>query len=53
MNGPGDLTPLAASAQQMHEAFTAWVEAGFTRQEALYLLGQVIAAQSSGGTAQS
>ncbi len=38
------LTPLAESAGQMHEMFTAYVQAGFTEQQALYLTGQAVKA---------
>lgn len=39
MNPPGlNFTPLTQAAGQMHELFMAYVEAGFTREEALQLL---------------
>lgn len=42
-------TPLAASATQLHELFTQLQAAGFTREEALYLVGQVLAAATTQG----
>jgi hypothetical protein len=36
------ITELAAAAAQMHELFRSYVEAGFTENQALYLLGQLI-----------
>jgi hypothetical protein len=48
-SGPADpVTVLAAGAAQAHELFTAWVDAGFTDRQALYLLGQVMAAAARG-----
>lgn len=38
------ITELAAAAAQMHELFSAYVDAGFTEQQALYLLGRLITA---------
>ena len=35
-------TWLAQAAAQQHELFMAWVDAGFTRQEALELLMEVL-----------
>lgn len=35
---PSPLTDLAASATQQHELFMSWVNAGFTRAEAMQLL---------------
>jgi hypothetical protein len=47
-SGPADpVTVLAAGAAQAHELFTAWVDAGFTDRQALYLLGQVMAASAA------
>lgn len=44
---PGDpISDLAQSAAQMHELFTAYLDAGFNEQQALYLLGQIIHAGS-------
>lgn len=37
-------TPMAAAASQMHEMFLAYVEAGFTRDEALRLIIGIITA---------
>jgi hypothetical protein len=45
------VTPLAESATQMHEMYTSLLQAGFSAQQALYLVGQVIAA-SIGGAAK-
>jgi hypothetical protein len=39
-----DMTVLAEGAAQTHELFTAYVEAGFTRREALELVSRMIAA---------
>ena len=36
------MTALAIGASQQHELFMAWVQAGFTRAEALELLIEVI-----------
>jgi hypothetical protein len=48
-SGPADpVTVLAAGAAQAHELFTAWVDAGFTDRQALYLLGHVMAAAAQG-----
>jgi hypothetical protein len=49
----GDLPPepmseLAAGAAQMHELFTAYIAAGFTESQALYLLGKLISASRDG-----
>lgn len=41
------LTALAAGAAQVHEMFTAYVAAGFTRAEALQVVIAVLAAGSS------
>jgi len=50
-SGRPNLTPLAEAAAQMHELYTAWQAAGFTQQEALYLLGVVLqSGQQSGAT---
>jgi len=38
------LTELAAGAVQMHELFRAWVDAGFTEQQAMQLLCSMLAA---------
>lgn len=49
MNGQPDFTPLAEGAQQMHELYRSWIDAGFTRDEALQLLALVIVAQQQVG----
>ncbi len=41
------MTLLAEGAAQQHEMFTAWVQVGFTEQQALYLLGCVLKAMLS------
>jgi hypothetical protein len=38
------MTELAQAAAQLHELFTAYVDAGFTEQQALYLIGKLITA---------
>lgn len=40
------ITQMAAAAAQMHEMFCAYVDAGFTERQALYLCGRVIVAGS-------
>ncbi|MEI5520701.1 hypothetical protein WB388_08810 [Streptomyces brasiliscabiei] len=47
---PEPITELAAMAAQNHEAYEAWVAAGFTEQQALELLKAVITAHIKGGT---
>lgn len=45
---PNDpISELAQGAAQMHELFTAYLEAGFNEHQALYLLGQIIHAGNS------
>lgn len=41
---PSPMTQLAAGAVSQHELFMAWVDAGFTRAEALQLLTGLIGA---------
>lgn len=36
------LTPFQEGAAQIHEMFRAYIEAGFTEQQALYLTGCVL-----------
>lgn len=43
---PEPMTQMAEAAAQLHEMFTAYTEAGFTEQQALYLVGQHIRAIS-------
>jgi hypothetical protein len=38
----GDLTALESMALQMHELLTAYVQAGFTREEALQLVIAIV-----------
>jgi hypothetical protein len=48
---PGDpLTWLAEAATQQHELFIAWVNAGFTRSEALRMLIAVLLQGQATGT---
>ncbi|MEV7013287.1 hypothetical protein [Streptosporangium sp. NPDC051022] len=44
------ITQLAQGAVQLHEVFVAYVEAGFTEQQALFLIGQMIQALARGVT---
>lgn len=46
---PEPMTELAALAAQHHEAFTAWISAGFTEHQALELLKAIITANTAGG----
>lgn len=40
---PNDpVSALAEGAAQMHELFSSYVNAGFTEQQALYLVGQLL-----------
>lgn len=42
-DGPASpISELAAAAAQLHELFTAYVESGFTREEALELIKAII-----------
>ena len=41
------MTALAEGAAQLHELFTAYLKAGFSRREALYLTGQLMAASAA------
>ncbi|WP_432169097.1 hypothetical protein [Streptomyces sp. 1222.5] len=43
------VTQLAAEAALHHEAFRAWVDAGFTEHQALELLKTIILGNISGG----
>ena len=48
-DGPSDpFGPMALAAAGMHQIFLAYVEAGFTEPQALYLLGQMLAASVRG-----
>lgn len=53
--GPKDpLTSMLESAIQLHEVYVAYTEAGFTNEQAVYLVGVIIAAGirgAPGGTA--
>ncbi|WAZ20211.1 hypothetical protein STRCI_001312 [Streptomyces cinnabarinus] len=46
---PAPITELAAMAVQHHEAFQAWVDAGFTEAQALDLLKTIILRGIAGG----
>lgn len=45
MSTQSGFTPLTQAAQQMHELYLAWLDAGFTADEALKLLAFVVAQQ--------
>jgi len=50
-HGPGEpLTGLAESVAQQHEMFLAYVEAGFTRPEALKIIIALLTNMQDGGT---
>lgn len=42
------ITQLAQAAVGLHELFTAYIGAGFTENQALYLVGQSISAATRG-----
>jgi len=42
-----ELTPLAVATTQLHEMFEALQEAGFTPDQALYLVGQALTANAA------
>ncbi|WP_433364053.1 hypothetical protein [Streptosporangium sp. CA-115845] len=44
------ITQLAEAAMSLHEMFTAYVGAGFTDNQALYLVGQLVAGAHRGPT---
>ena len=46
---PDPITELAAAAVQQHEAFRAWVDAGFTEVQALELLKTIVLGWLAGG----
>ncbi|MFF8299571.1 hypothetical protein ACF07M_29985 [Streptomyces globisporus] len=49
MTDPEDpITELAAAAVQLHEAFNAYLEAGFTEQQAFELVKTILAASTGG-----
>ena len=56
VNEPGPDEPqdpisaLAEMAANVHETFLAYVKAGFTEDQALYLVGQIISARFRGTT---
>lgn len=45
---PDPVSALAEGAAQIHELFTAYMNAGFARQEALYLVGVILTAGMRG-----
>ena len=48
---PADpMSSLAEGAVQLHEAFEAYKNAGFTEHQALFLVGQILQAAVSGGS---
>lgn len=52
MSDPDDpISALAASAVGAHELFVSLVGAGFTDNQALYLVGQIVAAGARGPAA--
>ena len=42
------LTSMGAAAVQLHEVFTAYLAAGFSRKEALYLVGLIVTTSTTG-----
>lgn len=49
MPDPEDpITQLAAAAVSLHELYAAYVGAGFTENQALYLVGQIIGGATRG-----
>jgi hypothetical protein len=51
MPDPEDpITELATAAVSLHELFSAYVGAGFNENQALYLVGQLVAAAGRGPT---
>lgn len=42
------ITSLAEAAVSLHELFQAYVDAGFTEQQALYLVGRIITPPTPG-----
>jgi len=50
MPGPEDpITALTEMAASLHEMFKAYVEAGFTEEQALYLVGRIVAPRPNMG----
>jgi hypothetical protein len=45
---PDPITALTEAAASLHEMFLAYVKAGFTEQQALYLAGQILTAHVRG-----
>ncbi len=48
---PDPMTGLAEAAVQLHELFREYVKAGFSEQQALYLVARILAASVPSGTA--
>lgn len=46
---PSPFTDLAATAVQMHELFTAWVNAGFTEEQAMQMMCTILAGATRRG----
>lgn len=47
---PPGLTELAMMAAQLHELYSAWVEAGFTEDQAMQMICTVLSTGMQGGT---
>ena len=45
---PDPVSPLAAGMAQAHEIYLTLIGSGFTESQALYLLGQILAASATG-----
>ena len=43
------ITVMASAAAEMHEMFLSYIKAGFSRKEALYLVGQYMTAAIAAG----
>lgn len=51
MSEPSDpVTPLMEGAAQCHELYVTYREAGFTAEQSLYLVGQILAAVVRGAS---
>jgi hypothetical protein len=48
---PDPITILGEAAAQLHELYCSYIGAGFTEQQALYLVGQIITATIRKGEA--
>lgn len=47
-NPPPPLTELAAAAVQQHELYSAWVDAGFTEDQALQMMIALMISHAGG-----